>query len=98
MIIGGSIFLTIRSAASLLGFDEEMWDGDESTPLYEKALDELSDAERCAASLLKLEGEFSTPTAASSKDVRRSTTRPLPATNQVHTLDSDRNPRSSKIK
>eukprot|EP00561_Arcocellulus_cornucervis_P001670 CAMPEP_0185812878 /NCGR_PEP_ID=MMETSP1322-20130828/10159_1 /TAXON_ID=265543 /ORGANISM="Minutocellus polymorphus, Strain RCC2270" /LENGTH=211 /DNA_ID=CAMNT_0028509469 /DNA_START=297 /DNA_END=929 /DNA_ORIENTATION=- len=29
------------------------------------------------------------PTAASAKDVRRSTTRPLPATNQVHTLDSD---------
>ena len=49
-----------RAAASLLGFDEEMWDGEESTPLYEKALDELSDAKRRAASLLKLEGEFST--------------------------------------
>ena len=49
----------VRAAASLLGFDEEMWDGGEPIPLYAKALDELSDTERRAASLLRLEDKFS---------------------------------------
>ena len=48
-----------KAAASLLGFDERTWDEDASIPLYEKSLDDLSEAEQRSAVLLGLERMFS---------------------------------------